>query len=67
MEEMIVEAIEDAGAQGASLKEIIGYINCADIEYFDEHEQMVVSALDKMVEDRKIISRRSRFFMTYHD
>jgi hypothetical protein len=67
MEEMIVEAIEDTGAQGASLKEIIGYISCADIEYPEDQEQAVVNTLDKMVEDRKIISRRSRFFMIYHD
>lgn len=67
MEEMIAEAIEDAGAQGASLVEIIKYVSYADIEYFEEHEGSLKSTIDKMVEDRKIILRRSRFFMTYHD
>lgn len=67
MEEMIIEAIEDAGAQGASLVQILEYIGVADVSISDTYEEDVSTTLDSMMKNRIILSRRGRFFITYND
>lgn len=67
MEDMILEAIEDSGAQGASFQQIFDYVTCADIQLGEDSNELVSEELDKMVKSRKILMRRNRFFMAYHD
>ncbi len=62
MEEMILEAIEDCGAQGASFKQIVDYIDCADIELDESTEDQIQSAIMSLVGHKKLIMRRNRFF-----
>jgi hypothetical protein len=67
MEDMILEAIEDAGAQGASLIQIVNYVGCAAMNLGDDYEAVAMSAIDTMVKNRIILSRRGRFFITNND
>lgn len=67
MEEAILEAIEDAGAQGASVQQIISYVECAGTWLGEEYDQEIRKAIDSMVKNRIIIHRRGRFFFIYND
>lgn len=67
MEEMILEAIEDAGAQGASFRQIADYVQDADIDFTDEQEETLAEVMNTMVRSRQIIARRGRFFIASHD
>lgn len=67
MEEMVLEAIEDAGAQGASFRQIADYVQCAGVAFSDEEEDALAELMNRMVTARILIARRGRFFIASHD
>jgi hypothetical protein len=64
----IIDAIEDAGAQGASIEQVFEYIGYASLGLVSEDNQGVIgTTLDNMLKSNIIIFRRNRFFYCKND